>query len=245
MSVMGELSQAIDAWVNRKPQTRTISMLSRLSNVSYSTVRRCVQGESEPSQEVALAIASVVMSDSEMRSFIGSHWPWLKRHIVDANHARGENDDDVLEFLRSQPHFRLIVIASHVDGIDSDDVVRKFGESYLDYFEDLKNAGILHNSGGKWVFDKEFGNVSRDLARTCLSHLLTVVPRQNDDIKNASSAYIAWESLNEEGNKLVSDEISDLCSRLYKIVSNQAYRGDILVACGAFHGILKGQEKLG
>ncbi len=244
MSVVKTLATAIETWLSQKP-SRSLSMLARISDVGYSTIRRCAQSEGEPSQEVALAIASVVMTDTQVRSFVGDFWPGLRRYVVDANHARREGDEDILEFMRSEPHFKIMVMASHCDGIDFLDVIRKFGEDMLPFFNDLKNAGHLRPVGNdKWLFDQDYGNVSRELARASLSRLAALCPKSNDAIVDASSAYVAWESLTPKAAKEVSSLTSRYCADIYNVVSKKENHGDILVICGALHNILKGLEGL-
>lgn len=244
MSVVKTLGAAIESWLNQKPG-RSLSMLARMSGVGYSTVRRCAQGEGDPTQEVALAIASKVMNDAAVRDFVGSYWPGLRRYVLEANHPVPEGDDDVIEFIRSEPHFKIMVMASHPEGVDAADIVRKFGEDMLPFFEDLTAAGTLRPIGNnRWLFDREYGNVSRELARECLKRLADLCPRSNDAITDGSSAYVAWESLTPEAAKEVALLTSRYCTDIYSVVSKKENHGDVLVVCGALHNILKGLEGL-
>lgn len=242
MAVGPTLVTAIEKWMDGK-RSRTLGMLARLSNVSYSTVRRAAQGEGEPSQQVALDLASVVMAENEFREFVGSHWPALRRFVVDVNYKRGE--ESLHAFLNSEGHFKVIVLASGHDGTTEEEVKAKFGESHLSYLEDLIDSGFLTSkASGSWAFDREIGDVSMGLARKCLASLAGIADPKNDKIDGASTAWVGWESLSADAAVRCNNVLAKAIEELFSIFNDKANRGDVLVYAGALLNVLKGQEKL-
>ncbi|HYX39277.1 MAG TPA: helix-turn-helix transcriptional regulator [Oligoflexus sp.] len=235
------LAAAISRWLDGR-HTRSLQMLARLSSVSYSTVRRVAQGEVDPSQEVAIAIASIIMPEAELRDFVGSRWPALKRFVVNVSYRTTE--DDLARFLHSEEHLKVLVLASYVHGVDEKDVVEAFGQGLLPYFEDVVASGVLTRKGDKWILDQDVGSSSFAHARRTLATFISMCSRKNDELKGASAAYVGWESLNKEAALKLADLEAKFCEDAFAIIGDKSNRGDVLVFFGTLFNILKGQERL-
>jgi hypothetical protein len=235
------LATAISRWLDARP-TRSLQMLARLSSVSYSTVRRVAQGEVDSSQEVAVAIASIVMPDPELRDFVGSRWPALKKFVLNVSYRTPE--DDLARFMHSEEHLRVLVLASHVHGIDEKDVIETFGQGSVPYFEDIITAGVLSKKGTKWILDQNVGSTSLEHARQCLAIFIRMCHRRNDEITGASAAYVGWESLSKDAALKLAALEAKFCEDAFSIIADKDSRGDVLVFFGSLFNVLRGQERL-
>ena len=242
MSVTTRLSEHITEWLDKKP-SRNIRMLSRLSDISYSSVWRAANKEGEVSQTIALAIANVILSKTQLQEFIAEHYPQLIDAVVSVKREGGDLSN--LEgFVSSPDHFKLLLLASSKHGTSAEEVVQMYGQRYLSYFQDLIDSGELSNLDGRWVLAKDMGLTSLRLARQMLSDVAGSCNPANDTKPYASYAYLGWESLNEKAAKKVYKSIEKFNQDIFDIVSNDQNKGDILVVYGLLQNVLKGQESL-
>ncbi len=242
MSVVQTLSDAIASWLEKRPNL-SLNALARLANVSYSSIRRCAQKEAEPSQKVALGIAAIVLSETDYRAFTAKHYPNLKTFVSDLNHAP-TTDIALDEFIKSDEHLKIIVLASGERGIDETDVKDKFGLPHVSYFQEVVAAGLLTKKGDKWVFDKDVGYVSLENARRWMGTFLSMYDRRCDDITGAAASYAGWQELNQSGVLAYHQATLEYCQALHKIALDPSMRGDIVVIYGALLNVVKGLEKL-
>jgi hypothetical protein len=249
MSIQQVLAAAISSWLNAKPN-RSLHVLSRLTTASYSSVRRAAQGEVEQEQSTVVAIASVVMSEEDLRSFLRNYYPTLERAVIDVRGPdvrlddANDNETSVIDFLKSDEHSKILILANSRTGTNDEEVSRKYGENYLSYFEDIKKSGILRYNEGSWFFDGSVGNVSQVLARKVICNLAKEFDGRNDSIHHASYSYLLWESLNKDGLEKVYRCHASHAKEVYDICSDPANHGDILTVFGLLHNVLKGQEGL-
>jgi hypothetical protein len=249
MSIQQALAAAISAWLKAKP-SRNLNVLTRLTTASYSSVRRAAQGEVEQEQSTVVSIASIVMSEDELRLFLRNYYPSLERAVVDvrgpetSTDALNDNESVVVDFLKSDDHAKLLVLAGSRTGTNDEEVAKKFGENYLAYFEDIKASGILRYNDGNWYFEGSVGNVSLSLARKVLCSLAREFDVKNDSIKLASYSYVLWESLSPEGVEKVYRANEIHAKNVYDITSDPANKGDVLIVSGLLHNVIKGQELL-
>ena len=238
MTIGQTLSSAISRWMEAK-DSRSLNMLARLASVSYSSVLRAAQGEGKPTQEVAVAIASVVMSEAELVEFVGKNWPALKRFVVDVSYRT--NDEEFSRFLHSEEYLKLVVLASHVDGTNEKEVVEVYGKSSVPYFDDLVNSGFLIRKGSNWALEKDVGSSSLEHARQCLATFIRMCNKNNDQTKGTSAAYVGWESLTKEAANKIAALEAKFCEEAFSIIGDKNNKGDILVFFGTLFNILKGQ----
>jgi hypothetical protein len=242
MSIGQALSEAIATWLDDR-KSRSLGMLSRLSQTSNSTVRRAAQAEGEISMDRALAIASVVMPDHAFRQFVGTYCPALKRFVADVNHPRAA--DSLHGFLNSEGHFKVIVLSSTPRGTSEQEVKEKFGEVHVAYLSDLIDSGHLTKvAPDRWSFQGDLGDVSFELARKCLSTLTTICDKRNDSLEGASTAWVGWQNLNAAAARKVNGLLAKCVEDIFTVFNNKDNHGDVLVFCGLLLNALKGQEKL-
>jgi hypothetical protein len=185
----------------------------------------------------------VVMEKHEFRSFLGTFYPnHIDTVIVD---LKGESSDDrIADFIQSPEHMRILILANSKSGTDEAEVIRKFGEAALPYFEELKAASVLEKREEAWFFHGDVGHVSLPAARRIFGSMVANCDRRNDDIPSASYVGFGWESLSKGGLERFSKMMKRHDKEMYDFVSDPANQGDVLVIYGMLHNVLKGQEGL-
>lgn len=240
MSISQSLCPAIDNWLSVKG-SRNLSMLARLSGVSYSTVRRIMQRENEPSMETALKLADIVMTRVERIEFAKVHAPGLSRNIAEV--AYKSDDDSMLEYMNAS-YAPLLVLASHAIGTNHDEVRYWFGDEMVRRFDELIDGGHLSRLNGNWKLDKDIGSVSRATAREFLSAFCRMAPVVNDSVDHASVGHVGWESVNAKTAVAIFHLAMNFIREAVKLSNDTANRGDVLVFFGSFFNVMKGAEGL-
>jgi len=249
MSKQRALADAISVWLNGRPN-RSLNVLSRMlgTDASYSSIRRAAQGELEQEQSIVIAIAGVVMGESEFRSFVRTWYPQLERAVVDVKgpdfNSQVENESAVIDFLKSDDHAKIFLLAGSRTGTTDAEVIRKWGEESLSYFNDIKDSGVLAFRDGAWFFDGSVGNVSQALARHLISSLAKNFDPRNDSIGLASYSYLSWESLNRSAVEKLYKANESHAKAVYDIISDPENHGEILVLFALLQNVMKGSEGL-
>lgn len=74
MNLIEELQREIEQWMSSR-RNGNLSILSRLSGVSYPTLRRIMQAEFTPNLETVMQVISVILDDKTGRDFLCRHFP--------------------------------------------------------------------------------------------------------------------------------------------------------------------------
>lgn len=144
-ALLADLVDAINAWLQGN-RNRSLSSLSRRSNVAYSTVRRIAQNESIPHPYSALALVEVVMSTPQRLEFLKRHFPTIGNLMDEcySSQVRPEpNEESLRRFLRLEPHNRIFNIASTKSGTQRAAISRLCGQLGIDALEEMLDTGLL------------------------------------------------------------------------------------------------------
>jgi transcriptional regulator with XRE-family HTH domain len=239
MSMAQTLRQSMTLWVDEK-ESRSISMLCRLSKVSYSTLRRIMQGEEHtPSAETALKIADIVMTTSELSSFATQYMPMLAKTRTDIAY---KSDAGALGYC-NRDYIPILLLSSHSKGTNEDEVRNFFGLEMTYKFQELVDSGLLvRASGSNWKLEKDLGSVDLDTTRELLSAMANLCPSANDSVPRSSLAHIGWESVNFETALAVYHAALDFARIAISLTSKKENKGDVLIMFGSLFNVLKGVE---
>ncbi len=239
-----ELSSAIQAWIEEK-ESRNMSMLARLANVSYSSVRRAVQKECVASQQTCVQIASIVMPKPEYLEFVERYWPNLKKYVAGISNYSPNKDDVLQAFMESEEHFMVMTLASSENGTNHEEVKNIFGERYLPIFEELIQSACLKlGKNQRWKIIDNFSSPSFELARKMLSAFLSHHNKVIDEINGATTSWAAWESVKPETARDITDILAKSCAEVTNKLTDPQNKGNVLVCTGIYSGILKGRDEL-
>ncbi|WP_141736130.1 hypothetical protein [Oligoflexus tunisiensis] len=236
------LAQSIREWLEAKPN-RSLRMLARLTSISYSSVRRAAEGTVEQTQEIVLPIASFVMSPGRLSEFIRAYFPKLEKAVLDVYYPANDSDD-IIDFILSEEHSAIIMLSSSRQGTTREEVVTLFGDVSAEYFDDIEASGVLTEIDGRLYLEKDIGGISLHQGRRLLTLIVRSCSRKGDSIPFASYANAGWESLTPEATKDVYRIMERTGKEVHAIASNPENRGDVLVAFGMLHNVIKGAEKI-
>lgn len=235
--MVSSLRVAVEGWLEANPR-RSLRMLSRLSNCGYSTIRKFMQGETEPLLDTALKIADIVMTKTDRVSFASAH-VGLSRI---AKTAHKTSDESLLELFAVNGYTPLLVLASHAEGTNEIEVRSRFGSNAVTKFWRLIDDGYLEKQGGNWRLAQDVGSVNRALTRSMLAELIASAEESNDGIDKASIAHVAWETVNEKTAIAVHDLKIRYIEELAELMNNKDNRGNVLVTYGMFFNVMKGEK---
>jgi hypothetical protein len=144
-ALLADLVDAINAWLSGN-KSRSLSSLSRRTNVAYSTIRRIAQNESVPHPYTALAISEVIMTLPQRVEFLKKHFPTIGT-LMDECYSgairRDPNEESLRRFLRMEPHNRIFNIAATRAGTNRKAVLQLAGQVGLDAVDEMLDAGLL------------------------------------------------------------------------------------------------------
>lgn len=240
MSMSEILRQAINSWTEEKP-ARSLSVLRRLSGVSYSTLRRIAQGNGSASAETALKVADVVMTEAEFKQFTCEFMPALARTRSEISYK--PKNEETLELLYDRKLTGIILLASHKDGTNEVEVQEMFGHETALQFRSLVEEGKLARAGGgNWRIDENIGSVNLELARELLASMAGLCCSANDSLPRASLAHVGWESVNLETAVAIYHAALTFVRTASGLAADKANRGEILIFFGSLFNVMKGTE---
>ena len=146
-SLLTDLTTSIEKWITGN-KSRNLSSLSRKTKVAYSTIRRIMQHEVEPSIVSALAICDVIMSVEEKLVFLKSHYPSLGDVIEGFYNNRVKSTPsfthEVLsEYLKREPHNKIFNMAATKCGVSYEQVSRLSGQMGVDALNEMLENDLL------------------------------------------------------------------------------------------------------
>ncbi len=239
LEMRDKLAEAIEKWLPQR-ENRNLSLLSKKTATSYSTMRRIAQKEAIPSRDTALRIAQVVMHADEFNSFVDSYCSDMKRLMYKPSDLGVEETD----YTSDEKYFPIIVLASSKQGTNEAEVKDFLGRDAVKYFNDLIGSGYLNKHGENWRAP-DFDSYSLPKARKLMHSLLDICQAENDTIDYAAHSHVAWESLSPEAAKELHIWTHRYIKGVMEIVTNPKNSGDVLVCTGALFNVVKGQEILG
>lgn len=241
MTMTEALSLAIKKWEAGR-ESRNLTMLKRLTHVSYSTIRRIVQNETSVLPETAMRIAERIMSQAELHAFVQTYMPTFAKTRTEVSERT--EDEDMMEYLENRDYVPVLLLASHRAGTNEAEVRDFFGREAARRFSELVSGGHLAPaSGGNFRLDRTLGGVSLDTARQWISVMASICPSENDNIERSSLAHVAWESVNFETALAVYHAAIDFVRQTMTLVRDERNKGDVLIMIGTLFNVLKGTEE--
>ena len=240
--VRDDLARGIEAWLERR-RNASLSVLSRLSGVSYSTIRRCVNNElgTDPSLEVVMAISRVVFLKTERQTFLAEHYPNFF-DVVEEFHLSEDyaTDFDPANFLLDKDCARVIALASSHGGATREAIRDLLGREGLFVAELLCKRGLLRESvDGKFETKRQNFSISDPANVISRIGLWTDFFRTENLNKPYQASYLfTTEGLNEKGLSEVAREKKRHAESMTRILTDKSLQGSKVVYTASFHNVL-------
>lgn len=146
--LLKELSGHIELWLaNRK--YANLSVLARISGVSYPTLRRIVQGEMTPSLQTVMQLAPVLLEQTPAQQFVAKHFPEvgkLYRFGDGGGYQVAEGHMAYTSFTKEE--FIIFGLATREGGIRRSRLVEKLGESAYSAIDRLLGHELIVETDG-------------------------------------------------------------------------------------------------
>lgn len=227
MSLVEELQREIEQWMSSR-RNGNLSVLSRLSGVSYPTLRRIMQAEFTPNLETVMQVVSVILDDKHGRQFLCRHFPdfapiFKKQEEVG---YRMLNMAGLLQTLTKE-EFIVFNLASG-QGVPLQRLREKLGQQADFAIQRLAAADLIETQGE--IVRTKIKNVSFTNIEEVLHHMsLAIDCFDRDKVNNYGSQYgIFSDRLNQEGLEAANAAIQEAKKRLVEVYTDPKYFGDQL-----------------
>lgn len=218
MKLNRDMAGVVRRWLDAESD-RTTFHLSRVSGVSYATVRRILQEEMTPTLETVLMLLPHIMSSDEARSFLLKHFPLYTGFFQTAScgHSMGT--------YLSKEDFILLSYARRRNGCRETEAVERLGViSVGRSVEKLSMMGLVSVERGRIVavdrpitgaLDEDFHNINIGLQ--CVA----------ENEAEEKPRYLVFNGgLNAKGQALAERLVKFYEIHLKKLYSSEDYRGD-------------------
>ncbi|NRA63845.1 MAG: hypothetical protein HRU19_05145 [Pseudobacteriovorax sp.] len=224
-------------WVDASPR-RDLRMLSRLSKVPYSSIRRMIQGEVATSLENVAAIAEVVATPEEMVSILAQHSPSLGNlysPILKGETAAGNNIRDLFE---DRYEVLAYCFSTKENGTTKLELSRFMGSVKLDsVLQSLHESGAVVIQGDTIKADTRLSVTFNDRTSYKMIDHFKSFGHMKDD-RHPNTVFSVFEGFNQESIEELSTDIRNLEAKIAKFCQDQNRKGDYNWTFGMFSNTL-------
>ncbi len=224
MNLVEDIQSAIERWMGTR-RNGNLSVLSRLSGVSYPTLRRIMQAEFTPNLQTVMQVVSVIMDDKEGRNFLCRHFPdfapiFKKQEEVG---YRMVNLSGLLQGL-NRVEFMVLNLAIG-EGITLQKLQQKFGEQADAAIQRLV-AGELIEVSDECVKTKDKNITFTNIDEVLHYMSLAVQCFNREKVNSYGSHYAIFsERLNDEGMQAANAAVLEAKQKLMEIFCDPKYFG--------------------
>lgn len=239
------LRDGIERWLESRKNS-SLSVLSKLSGVSYSTVRRCISEEYqyEPSLEVALAIASIVYDMDECNEFLSEFFPcfskWMGKYDFKKSVTQEDFSSEIASHLVDKDRARVVAVAATEDGTSRQAVRDLLGSEGLRVLDGLLEEKLLFEGldGRISTCEKTFSIISPENVLGQITLWTSLYDFSNLNTENYASYQFVTEGLNDKGLRAIADAKLRHANELVEIGHNKDFLGNKVVYSASFHNVL-------
>jgi hypothetical protein len=143
-----DLAKLINEWIDEKPHRRDIALLSELTDVPYTTMRRVHQG-GNPDCHTALCILSTVATREEALLYLKAHFPGAAKFLEPLyKSCETESVSSMRMVIKDPLSYKLVNLAYDGELITRAEIVERYGTKGLEVADSLCALGKT-----KWVDD--------------------------------------------------------------------------------------------
>lgn len=214
------------------------------SGVSYTTVRRAAQGEQSLSLQMTIMIGDLIFDRTKLKEIISTHFPEFSK-VAFNNYWQQPENEAYYDFVTSKEHFPILMLASNEGGTTREEILLTFGIKAELPTDQLLESGLLKEINGRInLCQNSVGVTSKKIARSNIEIMLDLCNPQNESINDASQAFTYTQGLNVEGVRAACAILREADEKLYKLLSDSKYHGNVLWFSGILSNVLINGEKL-
>lgn len=241
MSALTDLKAAISKWLDSR-KSANLSLLAKHCGVSYPTVRRIASGEGEPSLEVALAIAGIVMPAEEQEQFLAKHYPAFSKYLQQVVPGNKDYPTELHEFLTSKEHALIIAMVTSENGATLDEVQDQLGFEGIRAVKNLIDSGWLieGDNGALKAKDNVFSVKNPAVAMKQIALWAGIYDTENLKRPWVASYSFLTEKLNKSGVNALNQLDQEYMKKRLSIMRDEKFRGEITTYSAAFTNVISG-----
>jgi hypothetical protein len=220
-----------------------LATLSRISGVSYTTLRRFAQREGTPTAEPVLKILDSTLGTREKIEFLERHFPEIARTISRYAQKASREDDPAREnlkmFYRRDPHNLILNLAINVRGTEVKTIRRLCGERGLEALDELVECQVLERdtaTGAIRYRDDTMLSVDSDFLLDQIKHSVDYFDRAMLGSQVARLAHLTA-SVNKEGLQKIYQILSVAVSEIAAVNEDPKFFGGIPYFVGALMNV--------
>jgi hypothetical protein len=210
-----------------------LATLSRISGVSYTTLRRFSQCEGHPTAEPVLKIVDATLGGAAKIEFVNKHFPEIARTIDRFNKQTQPIEEPAREELRlfymRDPHNLILNLAITAKGTSVDAIRRLCGERGLEALDEMVECEVLERdlaTGAVRYREDTLVTTDCDVILNFIKRSVDYFDRSLIGTRAAKVSHMTA-SISEEGLRRIHDLVSETISRIHEIKHDRRYAGDI------------------
>ncbi len=141
--LLKELQDLIEAWVGSRKYAN-LSVLGRISGVSYPTMRRIMAGEMTPALQTVMQLAPVLLEQGDAQVFVARHFPEVAKlyRLTDKQGYAVTSASEAFQSM-SEDEFIVYSMAAQKNGISRQRLQERLGESAIQAIDRLLESELL------------------------------------------------------------------------------------------------------
>ena len=141
--LLKDLQDLIEAWLGTRKYAN-LSVLGRISGVSYPTMRRIMAGEMTPALQTVMQLAPVLLEQSEAQAFVAKHFPEVSKlyRLTDKQGYAVTSASEAFQAM-TEDEFIVYSMAAQKNGISRKRLIERLGESALQAIDRLLETELL------------------------------------------------------------------------------------------------------
>ncbi len=229
-----------------KEKGLTLHRLAKKFGIGYSTLRRFMQGEGEPSYSTITAIVFGLLHPSEAAKFFLENYPDMPITKSSAFYARKGFDSTPQEFepkFLTRDEFLAFIITQSKNRVNRSKLKSFIGHKADKAIDKLLDDEVIRESGDdlySLASDVILNEHSTNLAN--IKH--TIDEFDVDSLDVPGNLYgLRFQGLNDAGLHEMHKLCFEFLDRADQILFNSAFRGEKVLVCGLVQTILEGDFK--
>lgn len=231
-----ELADAIESWLKTRKNS-SLQVLSNLSSVPYSSIRRIVQREVNASLTNAMQITAVILPRKEAAQFILKHFPETGMFYGDQQKSvEPVVTDEKIRLTRDE--FLVLSLCATESGISPHDLREKMGERYSNNTSKLIDAGLIQLSEGNLkAVNESFRFIDIDVVLDEIKHIVDLFDKTKID-QWGSLTRVRTEGFSLEAKRKAHKILTDADDALAELMHDKKNLGPYVMAYGMVSTIL-------
>ena len=235
--LVAEIQNALNSWINEKPETRSVAHLSRETGVTDSSLRRLLNGDVKISDDSIFKLLSFTSAEYKYENFLKffQSKPEIQKWFI-KNYSymrpfqalQSYKPTPIAEEITANPiMFSVYMLVSSVNGVRSADVKEQFGVRGELELEKLLEKGLIRLDGETLIAKENKIKFSKDQAIDLIPELARMFLKK-DHVYNYRSLEV--EGVSKQGYQEICDIYEKFLGDVSEVMKNRSGNIPVIVA---------------